>query len=86
MYFNGKVMAGESRLAESYGVIPARNISAFLKSLFKSFSVSGDDFEEFISGNKSLTDELVDEYSKLDRIEKDKLYFDFGFESEFLKK
>ena len=29
VYFKGKILAGQSMLAQKYGVIPARNISPF---------------------------------------------------------
>lgn len=87
VYFKGKILAGQSMLAQKYGVIPARNISPFLKSLVAKFSSSGaNNFDDFINENDNLINELLNKYSNLDIIDSNKIYFDFNSPLEFLKK
>lgn len=85
IHLNGNVGAGEARLGEASGDIPAKKISAFLYELAKIKEKSGlVDFEAFLRKEKEAVDALINELSKVEsEKENPALYYDFGSEEKF---
>lgn len=78
---------GGARLASGKGMIPARNVPAFLRDFLKAFGESPQcpDFSAFLEGQgRRIADDLVDDYRHVPDFEEDKnYYFDWGAQKIF---
>ena len=83
----GKVAEGQTRLAESRGLVPARNVPVFLRDLLVAFSRSArlPNLEAFLEAEgKDAVSALVSQYGAVPGFEEDKnYYFDWGAEQVF---
>jgi sulfite reductase (ferredoxin) len=78
----GRLTEGKARLASGKGVIPARNVPAFVRDFLEAFltSTCSADFDAFLGdGGRAVEDGLVQEYREVPEFERDKnYYFDWG--------
>ncbi|NIS79348.1 MAG: hypothetical protein GTO14_03800, partial [Anaerolineales bacterium] len=83
----GSVGEGKTKLATGKGIIPARNVPAFLRDFFEAFSESAycPDFEAFLGAQgRQVADDLIMDYKAVPDFEDDKnYYFDWGAQEVF---
>ena len=83
----GRVQAGETRLGEAVGTLPARNVPSFLRDLLGAFAASPQfpDFEAFRKAAEGTVAGLIDLYAALPAFEEERDYYrDWGAEGLFL--
>ncbi len=78
--FGGRVGAGEAKMGEVFGDIPAKKIPKYLLELAKLKAASGiRDFDTFLSQKREDIKNLVEAYSSIESFnENSDLYYDFG--------
>lgn len=83
----GSFKQGKTRLATGKGMMPARNVPAFLRDFFKAFLESAQcpDFEAFLGARgRHVADNLIQDYKDAPDFETDKnYYFDWGADEIF---
>lgn len=87
VFLGGHVKAGESKLAKSIGLLPARRIPSFVKRLIESFGHSElQSFSVYIETQESEIINLLNEYKSAAIIDEEIRYLDFESDKIFLSK
>ncbi|HHL40167.1 MAG TPA: hypothetical protein ENJ37_06645 [Deltaproteobacteria bacterium] len=83
----GRVEAGKTRLAETYGFVPAKRIPAFVTELLGRYAAERGEggFHDYLDGGgRAVVRELVERYSTMPpHDEAPQMYTDWGVDEEF---